>query len=303
MKLGIVVVYLFGAEHEPLLDLHLRQIEKCTQIPYIIYCSVNRLAPKQRQRLAEYPQIRAFEFPPTELRGMREHSYYLDRLIRIAVDDGATHVATLHLDSFPLRIGWIEGLAARLTDTCVIATVDRISTACLVFGRDFYLRYRPTMLVSESVKATPKYRNYIRTCNPDQHSGIGYGFAASTNDLSCHYLPLTASHNGYGRIYDDTIFHLAGTIRIQPNKPSGTDKAPSLLNRGLVRVVTVGRMLVPLDMQIRLRARFARWHDQMIEQPRKKIEKPHHDAVARELLQTPDAFLDRLRKQHQCKLF
>lgn len=299
MKLGIVVVYLFGAEHEPLFDLHLRQIEKYTQIPYVIYCSVNRLAPKYRQRLAEYPQVRTFEFPPTELRGMHEHSYYLDQLIRIAVDDGATHVATLHLDSFPIRMGWIEELATRLTDTCVIATVDRISTACLVFGRDFYLRYRPTMLVSESVQTTPRCRNYFRTFKPIelQHSGIGYGFAAFANDLSWYYLPLTASYNDYGCIYDDMIFHLVGTMSIPASTTLGADTTPSLLSRGLIRAVAVSIMVLPWHLRQRLRWRFARWYDRMIDQPRNAIEKPYHDAVVRELLQAPDAFLDQLRRQ------
>jgi hypothetical protein len=40
-----------GTQSEPLLDLHLRRIEKHTQVPYVIYGSVNRLAPRFRQRL------------------------------------------------------------------------------------------------------------------------------------------------------------------------------------------------------------------------------------------------------------
>lgn len=296
MKLGIAVAYLFGAELEPLFDLHLSQIEKCTQIPYFIYCSVNRLTPKQRQRLTQYKQIQAVELPPTELRGMQEHSYYLDRLIRIAVDDGATHVATLHLDSFPIRVGWIEELAARLTDTCVIATVDRINTACLVFGRDFYLSHSPTMLVSEPIQATPGFRNYIQMYNPVRHSGIGYGFAAFAKNLSWYYLPLTSNHNDYGRIYDDMIFHLAGTIRIRPNTPPGTDTTPSLLSRGFIRAAFVGSMFIPWYFRSRLRTRYARWVDHLIDQPNNALERPHHDTVMRDLLQAPDAFIDQLRR-------
>jgi hypothetical protein len=228
---------------------------------------------------------------------MHEHSYYLDQLIQIAVDDGATHIATLHLDSFPIRIGWIEELATRLTDTCVIATVNGIDTACLVFCRDFYLRHRPTMLLSESVQVTPVFRNYIRTCKPNRHSGIGYGFAAFANNLSWYYLPLTKSYNDYGRIADDMIFHLGGTIRLQASTPLGADTTPSLLSRGLLCAVAVGRMLIPVNLRFRLRARFARWFDRLIDQPRNTIEKHYHDAVARELLQSPDAFLDQLRRQ------
>lgn len=303
MKLGIVVVYLFGAEHETLFDLHLRQIEKCTQIPYIIYGSVNRLALKYRQRLAEYPHVRAFEFPLTELRSMHEHSYYLDQLIQIAVDDGATHIVTLHLDSFPIRMGWIEELATRLTDTCVIATVKGINTACLVFGRDFYLQHKPTMLVSESVQTSPGFRNYIRTQKPTQHSGIGYGFAAFANKLSWYYLSLTAGDNDYGCIYNNMIFHLGHTIHLQASIAPGAHTTPSLMNRSLlcggaaVGAAAIGRTLVPAELRRRLRKHFARWFDRILDQPRAPIGKRRNDAVMRELLKAPDAFLDKLRRQ------
>ncbi len=297
MKLGIVVVYLFGGDLEALFDLHLRQITMYTQIPYVIYCSVNRLAPKYRRRLTDYPQVRACEFPPTELRGTDEHSYYLDQLIQIAVDDGATHIATLHLDSFPIRKGWIEALAARLTDTCVFATVDRINTACLIFGREFYLRYRPTMLVSESVQATSEFRNYIRMWNHEQHSGIGYGFAAFSNNLSGYYLSLTASYNYYGRIYDDMIFHLRGAIRFSAGSALGAYTTPSVPSRALLCAAVVGRRLMPADLRRRLRVRFARWIDREIDQPMAASERRRYDAVASQLLGAPDAFLARLRRQ------
>jgi hypothetical protein len=105
VKLGVVAVYLFGEEVEPLLGVHLRQIEKTTHAPYTIYGSVNRLAPTLRRQLETAPRVKTFELPATELRGGREHAYYLDELVQIAVDDGSTHIAVLHLDSFPIRPG------------------------------------------------------------------------------------------------------------------------------------------------------------------------------------------------------
>jgi hypothetical protein len=245
--------------------------------------------------------VRTFVFPPAQLpgerRAMHEHSYYLDQLIQIAVEDGATHIATLHLDSFPIRIGWIEELASRLADTCVIATVEGINTACLTFGAEFYRRFRPSMLVSRSVQATLGFRNYIQTFKPIQHSGIGYGFTACANGLSWYYLSLTASCRDYGCIYDDMIFHLGGAVGLRANTTPGAETTPSLLSRGVLSAAAAGRVLLPAEVRGLLRARFARWCDRLIDRPRTAVDRRRHDVVARELLQAPDTFLEQLRRR------
>lgn len=105
MKLAILVVYLFDANTQDLLDLHIRYIRKFTDVPYTIYGSVSRLSSENRQKLAAYPEIQQYDFPITDLRGPAEHSYYLDHLAKIAIQKGATHVVTLHLDSFPVCLG------------------------------------------------------------------------------------------------------------------------------------------------------------------------------------------------------
>ena len=61
MKLGIVVVYLVSDRMGPLLDLHLRKIEECTDVPYTVYGSVNRLQPEYRHILDSRRDVKTFE--------------------------------------------------------------------------------------------------------------------------------------------------------------------------------------------------------------------------------------------------
>ena len=117
MKLGILVVYLVAEEDERLLEIHLSQIEKTTSVPFRIYAAANRLLPRLRERIENLPYVSIYEFPTTTLRGSHEHAYYLDRLAETAVADGASHICTLHVDSFPVCAGWgpkfcVSGISA-----------------------------------------------------------------------------------------------------------------------------------------------------------------------------------------------
>jgi hypothetical protein len=223
VKLGIVVVYMVQERDEKLLDLHLHQLERHTTVPYAIYGSTIRLLPRFRSKLERHPAIRLSDPPAAGQRGAAEHASHLDHQIERALADGATHVAVLHVDSFPVRAGWAEELTGRLSPSCVLTAVMRHrafdqkpSTICLSFAREFHLRYRPRLLVAAEERRLPGYREYRRAFELIEDSGSGYGFELFRRGLSWH--PMTDTSNGesrncIGAVYDDLVFHLGGAVR------------------------------------------------------------------------------------------
>ncbi len=223
MRLGIVVVYLLKKENEGLLDLHLRQIERHTDVPYTIYGSVNRLLPEFRCKVERHPKVKICEYPTTLLRSDDEQVFYLEHLIREAIEDGVSHIVTLHIDSFPIRSGWAEILAGKLSETRVFAAPYYGNyTACLFFQRDFYLRYQPALRLSEAELSSEKYREFCKKFDHIPHAGVGYFFKAYSEGLYWH--PLLESNKGNAHfvfissIYDDLIFHL-NAAAYSENKP------------------------------------------------------------------------------------
>ena len=300
MKLGIVAVYLFGEQNEGILDLHLSQIEKHTQVPYSIYGSVNRLLPKYRQRLERENRVQVCECPATELRDGEEHAYYLDHLVKLAVEDGASHIVTLHLDSFPIRSCWAMELAGRLSKSCVLATIDRIDTACLFFHRDFYLRYHPTFRLSVEECASSGFAAYIREWDPVQHTGIGYGYKAYSEGLSWSYLRLTQQDGNsrrFGRAYDDMIFHLKGAT-IVGERPSASTGI--LRKRGYTQLVDKVYGMVEPVMPVRMKRLLGRSLrtpiEHLVHRPRAGSRRPQLEQARNELLEDPESFLVQLRK-------
>lgn len=301
MKLGIVVVYLFGEESAPLLDLHLRHIERHTGVPYTIYAGVNRLAPCFRDTLAGHPRVRICECPDTSLRGMEEHAHYLDYLVRIAVEDDATHVVTLHLDSFPVRSGWAEELGSRLSPSCVIATIDRINTACLFFHRDFFVTYRPAFLLLPAETETAGYRRYIEECDPMLHSGIGYGFMAYQNGKSWYYLRDTTGGDPYAAgkvcddmsIYDDMIFHLGSAVRIggRYSQHSGGVRFPGWA-KFMKAVTAVAMELTPSPVRKFFMEHFGTFIERRVFKPQFIF----HAQRIRRFMEDPEKYLALLRK-------
>lgn len=298
MKLGILAVYMVREEHEKLLELHLSRIEQHTTVPYTIYGSANRLLPQYRQRLKQHPKVRLHELPATDLRGPEEHSYYLERLVRLAIEDGASHIVTLHVDSFPIRDGWVEALIGKLSASCVFSTIAGINTACLVFHRDFYVKYRPTFLLSEEEQKSAKYKKYFQEVAPIRHSGIGYGFKAYQEGLSWYYMRKSSRYAELDgpAIYDDLIFHLRGAVSLfvvpSPRTPGLLRKIGYARFESFLRVM---RAIIPTPIKLLLRARFERPLKFLIDRPRIALEVGHMVAACDRLLQDPASYIEQLR--------
>jgi hypothetical protein len=224
MKLGILNNYLADARDETLLDLHLNQIERHTKVPYTIYATVNRLLPQFRPKMEHHPKVKICECPTVQLPASEDHAYYLEYLIQMAIEDGSTHIASLHMDSFPIRSDWAETLAGKLSESCVFAApYYGAYTACLFFRPDFYLKYRPRFVLSEEERLSDKYKLFCKEFEHIPHGGIGYLFKAYLEGLS--WYPLAESNKGSARygyfcsIYEDLVFHLGAVWTYSEYEP------------------------------------------------------------------------------------
>lgn len=300
IRLGIVVVYMAGDEQQALLELHLSRIARHTPTPYTIHGVAGRLAPGCRQKLEESPNLRLHDFVPTELRRTREHSYYLEQLVRAAVDDGATHVVTLHVDSFPVRDGWVEALVGTLSDSSAFATIERINTACLLFHRDFYLRYRPVFLLTPAERASRQVESYVRDRSPHLHSGVGYGLRAWENGMGWHDMRVSAGRADASgdAIYDDLIFHLGGAMRLA--------RGPVREMPGLVRqlgparfesILGALRTVAPGPLRKWLRVWLKSGLAALIDRPRSEWRSEEMITRSARLLADPDVYIEALRKR------
>jgi hypothetical protein len=224
MHLGIVVVYMVKEENEKLLDLHLNQIRTMTHVPYTIYAGDKHLQPKFRHRLEAEPFLKICPLPETPLHMSAEHSSYLDRLVKIAIDDQVSHIVIFHVDSFPVRPDWAETIAGKLTGNQVLATVSHDHylihfTSCLFFHQEFYLQSLPSFLLTDIERSSPDYQCFTRKyAHHGFDSGVGYVYKAFCQGFS--WICLERSNTGedkghYGSIYGDLIFHLKGAYRFQ----------------------------------------------------------------------------------------
>lgn len=225
MKLGIVVVYFLKDSDLSLVRIHLSKIREYSRADYEIFAGDNGLSPAARELLNQTPCLRIYDppvniGPDSELNLSEQISAFTDYLVDEALASGATHVAIMHLDSFPVRDGWDLTLASRLDNQYAFASILRREnldtvqsfSGCIFFKASFHKRCKPTMYPLD----TTEYQEFLTTNNQTGDCGIGYSFAAYQAGLSWH--PLLRSnqieeHPIISGIYGDLIFHLGGASR------------------------------------------------------------------------------------------
>lgn len=296
MHLGIVVVYMLKPENEKLLELHLRQILTMTQVPYTIYAGVSHIPPRFLTLLENEPCLTILRLPETNLRMSAQHSFYLEHIIRSAMDDDITHFVILHADSFPIRPDWAETMAGGITGNRVLATISRNHsliqyTACLFFQKSFYMKYRPGFLLTETERNSENYRCFSQKHpHHPSESGVGFVYKAYCQGLSWLSLErcnIGEDHGCFGSIYEDLIFHLEGAYRYRK-----ISKFEQLLKmQALLRICFFVKErlknIIPRKTRDRVRG--------LVSSVMNYWERPFYDEVRRQLLDNPNDYLNYLR--------
>ena len=219
------------------------------------------------------------------------------------MSDGATHVATLHVDSFPVRSDWVEAIAGRLESGDAFAAVERDGvhdrkprTACIFMPSAFFLRYRPTLRLDGEVRASAAYRRYSRAFRHVDDSGVGYGFLAFREGLP--WWRLTRSNRGedhhhFGSVHGDLVFHLSGAAWEKKGVPGAIGSDPAM--RARQALAPALRRLLPERVRRLAKATTAR-HVPALDVDRMYAR--HEEAFAevrRRRFEDPDAYLSFLR--------
>lgn len=311
-KLGITVVYLVSERNGPLLDIHLSQIEKYTDVPYTIYGSAERLLPQFRSKLEQNPRVKICKCETFDisswtdkdtiaLQSRNEQTFYLEQLIKKAIEDNVTHVAILHVDSFPIKRGWAQKMAARLSEKCVLAAIIRDQnkdrkplTACILFHRDFYLKYNPRLLLTEQKRSSPEYQRYRTEVPHCTDCGVGYGFKIFTEGLI--WYQLTRSNRGgehplFAGVYDDLVFHLSAAA--YKDSTGSVGFTPRDYPKSYVRTIIKKTMETLLGE--RVRRKITDHIPLKVRRPDRYQEYLAWEQERQRLLEDPDSYIEYLR--------
>jgi hypothetical protein len=229
MRLAILVAYLFDKSFQPLINLHLSQITRYTNVKHTIYGSVHGLDGSGLNLLRSQPNLTLVGEEVSGAKDRRDdHNYRLEMLAKRAFDDGATHFVTLHLDSFPIATGWAQEIVSRMKpQDCFASITPFCFNACLLWDRDWQARDVP-LLVDEDLRATSAFEDFsTKHPNLDLYDG-GIGFFYRAYSLGKTWTSLLPTGQN---IWGDLIFHLVGTTRLLAR-----DEAPKAIPGWLIGV-------------------------------------------------------------------
>lgn len=248
--LAILVVYFLKDDADiPLLRLHLDRIARHTHVPYTLYAVANRVSPRARALIEAQPNVRICEVPATNLRASREHGHYLDAILPIAVDDGASHVCTLDVDSFPIADDWVEVIVRAAPPASGLAGVLRSENgdvalphpSCVLARREFFEEHRPSF--SPDSDYTPEFRAFLRATEQAADTGIHLGYVLWRNRLPWGHLARTNVRNPHylmAGIYADVVFHLGSAGRTAVFRQDFSNSMLHRLSSPLERVPAMG---------------------------------------------------------------
>jgi hypothetical protein len=221
-RIGLCVVYLVDEPYEFLFYKHLEQIRRCSEgFDIRIYAGVNRLAPKYVEHLRALDFVRLCELAPTVSRNSDEHAHYLDQLTAVALSDGATYIATLDVDSFPIDPNWLARSQALLRDGAALVGVLRAENgdvaaphpSYIFFAREFHERFHPTF----ALPGDPRSEAILRAMGQRRlDTGAGYGVVLAEHQLPWAQLLRSNRVNDHallGGVYGRMVFHFGGASR------------------------------------------------------------------------------------------
>ena len=221
--LAIVVVYYLKDDDDlPFLQIHLDRVARHTHVPSTLYAVANRVTPAARALIEAQPDVVLLDLPETELRGSREHAHYLDALVGSALADGASHVCTLDVDSFPVHDDWAARVWAVAPASSGLAGVLRLENgdvalphpSCVFAARAFFERYRPSF--SPDSDGSAEFRGFLRSTGQSADTGIRLGCILWSQHLAWGHLLRSNAVDPDGLmagIYADAIFHMGGIGR------------------------------------------------------------------------------------------
>ena len=248
--LGILVVYFLKDDGDlPLLALHLDRIEMHTKVPYTLYAVANRISKRAQKMISERPNVKIVEPPHTALRASREHGYYLDTMLPIALADGVSHICTLDVDSFPISDAWVDVLLEAAPEESGLSGVLRSENgdvalphpSCILARRDFFERFMPSF--SPDSDSTPGFRTFLHSTGQSADTGIRLGYILWHNKMPWGNLTRTNTRNPHyliAGIYGDVVFHLGSAGRGNVFRQDFNNSILHRMSAPLEKIHTVG---------------------------------------------------------------